>query len=81
MSNLGDKMTDAELDEMIDAADTKQDGLVNYLGKKSHLFCQFSLDDPGHVFLDATCRICDDLVQRLQEILEQKEEDKKVCQI
>ena len=33
MSTLGDKMTDAELDEMIDAADTKHDGLVNYLGK------------------------------------------------
>merc|ERR1711983_587240 len=30
MKNLGDKMTDEELDEMLDAADTKHDGLVNY---------------------------------------------------
>ena len=32
MKNLGDKMTDEELDEMLDAADTKHDGLVNYSG-------------------------------------------------
>ena len=32
MKNLGDKMSDEELDEMIDAADTNHDGLVNYLG-------------------------------------------------
>ena len=32
MKNLGDKMTDEELDEMLDAADTKHDGLVNYTG-------------------------------------------------
>ncbi len=34
MKNLGEKMTDAELDEMIDAADMHQDGLVNYEGGK-----------------------------------------------
>ena len=32
MKNMGDKMTDQELDEMLDAADTKHDGLVNYSG-------------------------------------------------
>jgi len=30
MKNMGDKMTDQELDEMLDAADTKHDGMVNY---------------------------------------------------
>jgi len=30
MKNMGDKMTDQELDEMLDTADTKRDGLVNY---------------------------------------------------
>lgn len=30
MKNLGDKMTDEELDEMLDTADTKHDGLINY---------------------------------------------------
>merc|ERR1719273_2562552 len=30
MKTMGDKMTDQELDEMLDAADTKHDGLVNY---------------------------------------------------
>ena len=29
---MGDKMTDQELDEMLDAADTKHDGMVNYTG-------------------------------------------------
>ena len=32
MKNLGDKMSDDELDEMIDAADVNHDGLVNYSG-------------------------------------------------
>ena len=32
MKNMGDKMTDQELDEMLDAADTKHDGMVNYTG-------------------------------------------------
>ena len=32
MKNLGDKMTDEELDEMLDTADTKHDGLINYSG-------------------------------------------------
>ena len=32
MKNLGDKMSDEELDEMIDAAGPNHDGLVNYLG-------------------------------------------------
>ena len=32
MKNLGEKMTDSELDEMIKAADMNQDGLVNYEG-------------------------------------------------
>ena len=32
MKNMGDKMTDEELDEMLDTADTKHDGLINYSG-------------------------------------------------
>ena len=32
MKNLGDKMSDEELDEMIDLADPNHEGLVNYLG-------------------------------------------------
>ena len=36
---MGDKMTDQELDEMLDAADTKHDGMVNYTGLQ--LFLNF----------------------------------------
>lgn len=32
MTNLGDKMEDEELDEMLQVADTKNDGLINYSG-------------------------------------------------
>jgi hypothetical protein len=32
MKNMGDTMTDEELDEMVDAADTNHDGLINYKG-------------------------------------------------
>ena len=35
MKNLGDKMSDEELDEMIDLADPNHEGLVNYLGMSS----------------------------------------------
>ena len=39
MKNLGDKMSDEELDEMIDLADPNHEGLVNYLGMSSNIIC------------------------------------------
>ena len=35
MKNLGEKMKDADLDEMIAEADSDNDGLINYEGNKS----------------------------------------------
>ena len=35
LQSLGDKMTDQELDEMMAAADSDQDGFINYEGKHS----------------------------------------------
>ena len=44
---MGDKMTDQELDEMLDAADTKHDGMVNYTGLQ--LFQKFLKSFPLNV--------------------------------
>ena len=61
MKNLGDKMTDEELDEMLDTADTKHDGLINYSGI---YLSKIVFDVPILMdFLD-DCRICDVTVQR-----------------
>lgn len=38
MKNLGEKMKDAELDEMIAEADSDNDGLINYEGDKNNFF-------------------------------------------
>ena len=58
MKNLGDKMSDDELDEMIDAADVNHDGLVNYSGLH-HIWRSGTF----LIFLIFS-RICDDVGQR-----------------
>ena len=37
MTNLGEKLTDYEVDEMIREADIDGDGMVNYEGKKIYI--------------------------------------------
>lgn len=39
MTNMGEKLTDEEVDEMIKEADTDGSGMVNYVGK----FCLYIL--------------------------------------
>ena len=40
MTNLGEKLTDEEVDEMIKEADLDGDGMVNYEGKDEILGCK-----------------------------------------
>ena len=52
MTNLGEKLTDEEVDEMIREADIDGDGQVNYEGK---CFLIPSLDFRGRFFLSPSC--------------------------
>ena len=47
MTNLGEKLTDEEVDEMIREADTDGDGHVNYEGKIVDDVCCFSVIATG----------------------------------
>lgn len=38
LQSLGDKMTDQELDEMMETADSDHDGFINYEGQKNSRF-------------------------------------------
>lgn len=39
MTNLGEKLTDQEVDEMMKEADIDGDGQLNYEGKNHEVFC------------------------------------------
>lgn len=51
MSNLGDKLTDSEIDEMIREIDLDGDGQVDYEGEFSFLL---------HSVVDAICHLVDE---------------------
>ena len=46
LQSLGDKMTDQELDEMMETADSDHDGFINYEGQ--NLFFYFK-----YIFIDS----------------------------
>ena len=43
MDNLGEKLTDDEVEEMIREADLDGDGMVSYEGKKKQSSCMISV--------------------------------------
>ena len=46
MANLGEKMTDAEIDDMLREADTDGDGKIDYKGNKIVIIRVYNISSP-----------------------------------